>query len=305
MIIEILSIAVLALTLIGLSRWLWWFTVIDFFRLHYALLALILMFFAGITMNLPFLILNVITFTINLIRMRSFMPVFDRNPQCMDKTIFSVNAHKSNKKPEKLKKIIKNANPDVLLIMEMTDHLKDALKEELAYYPHTLSTCVRDGFSIYLLSKHPMEDKHVHHCPKGKTPLLCAKITLNGTRYQIYSAHPKPVLSKKWRYERYAYFKEIENILKKQNLPIIMLGDFNSVPWEPHFKNFLQNNGLKSTLDGQGYCITWPAFLPFFGVPMDHILIEKDQRFDNLCIGPYCGSDHYPISIDLDNKARA
>ena len=78
-----------------------------------------------------------------------------------------------------------------------------------------------------------------------------------------------------------------------------MMGDFNTVPWEPWFLDFLSHTQLKSTLKDHGYKMTWPThFLPM-GIPMDHILVSKGVKYKNLKIGPHVGSDHYPISIDI------
>jgi endonuclease/exonuclease/phosphatase (EEP) superfamily protein YafD len=183
--------------------------------------------------------------------------------------------------------------------MEVTDHLELTLKEIFARYPYRMEVPVRDGFRICLLSRHTLHNETITHYGATNTPLLNATIEIDGKPYSIYSAHPKPALSREWNEERHIYFKEVEKVIGADENAKIMMGDFNSVPWEPHFQRFLQNSGLRSTLKKHGYKVTWPVYCIPMGIPMDHILVSNDVICDSLKIGPSCGSDHYPVSMNL------
>lgn len=183
--------------------------------------------------------------------------------------------------------------------MEMTDSVEKKLKSALRSYKHQLRTPVRDGFSICLFCKNPLKDTNISFHGPNDTPFLQARTNISDKTYQVYSAHPKPALSSDWFKERRAYFKEIQPIISQSKLPVLVLGDFNSVPWEHHFKRFMRETNLQSTLCHKGYKITWPVYFPLLGVPMDHILISKNNAFSDLSVGPYVGSDHYPISLNI------
>lgn len=299
MILELLTVLAFLFTLAGYLRLFWWCTVVDFFRLHYAVFSLVIGAVALFDGSIGIVVVNAVLMAANLYRMRHFLPFNKANAGSSNKDIFSINAYKDNIAPDRLKKIILDADAELLLIMEMNEDFKVLLKTVLENYPHSLETPVRDGFSILLLSKVEMKDAHIHFCKAGDTPLLSAKINLKGRDYQVFSAHPKPAFNKKWKKERDAYFKEMKHFANHSDLPVIVLGDFNSVPWETHFIDFLKNTNLKSTLDGHGYKVTWPAFFPLIGVPMDHILISENIEYKDLHVGPFSGSDHFPISINL------
>ncbi len=299
MILEFLSIIIAFATFFGFSRSVWWFTILDFFRLQYACLAFLLLCAALYEVNISLSLLNTVIIIVNLYRIRGFFPRFSPGGIYQNKQVFSVNAYKENSSPERLKKIIKGADPEILLIMEMTDDMESELSSVLKNYQNVLSTSVRDGFRICLYSKSKFHTQNITLHGPGDTPLLHVHIQLDGVGYDVFAAHPKPALNKDWYDERHAYFKEVELIIKKISGPVIVLGDFNSVPWEEHFVKFLHNTNLKSTVEGYGYNMTWPVFFPLLGIPMDHILITRDEKYTGLSVGPYIGSDHFPVGLRL------
>ena len=200
---------------------------------------------------------------------------------------------------DKLRKVLKESDPEILLIMEVTDALEDNLEKLISDYKYRLQTPVRDGFSICLLSKHKMDKPDISYHGPNNTPPLHAEIELNNTKYHVFSAHPKPALNKDSYEERRIYFNQTAEIIRKTKLPALVLGDFNSVPWERHFVDFCHKTNLKSTAQGYGYPITWPTYFLAMGIPMDHILLPSHVSYSALKVGPNAGSDHYPIAINL------
>ena len=303
MILLVLTIFIALITASGYSKLLWWFTILDFFRLQYACLAAIVAMACIYFGQYGLFAINIIIALINLYRIRRFFPHMPHMPkQDANKTLFSINAYKENENLSKLQDILQKTDPEIMLIMEMTEAHEKKLMKLLSKYPYRLQTPVRDGFSICLLSKTVLEDTQITHHGPSDTPLLHAKAVIDGKKYQIYSAHPKPALNKKWHEDRHQYFAEIRHTLAKNNsddIPVIVMGDFNSVPWEKHFTKFLDECGLRSTIKDQGYKVTWPVYFPVLGIPMDHILISKGEKYNNVQVGPSVGSDHFPLSLNL------
>lgn len=300
MMMYVLTFLLVFFTCAGFSAKPWWFAILDFFRLHYACVALVLLCLSILYMEPVLIVLNTAVIGVNLYRIRGFLPNFNSIGVLQRKKVMSVNVYKENKDPAALAQTIHEANPDVLLLMEMTGRMSKALQPVLKRYSYSLETPVRDGFKICLYSKNPLDEKNITYHGRSDTPLLHAKTHIDGNLYQVFSAHPKPSRSAQWHAERIEYFNEVEDVLAAANkLPVIMLGDFNTVPWEPAFQKFLNRAGLKSTIEGYGYHMTWPVFFPILGIPMDHILVSKNKKYDDLHIGPYVGSDHFPISLNL------
>lgn len=302
MVLLVFTFIIFFFTIAGYFRFIWWFSIIDFFRLQYASMAIFLAILSFIFGSTELLFINIILAMINLYRIRHFLPHLPHKPeQDNDKSIYIVNACKDNENPEKLLRSIEKAQPQILLILEMTDALEHALHHLLNNFHYRLQTPVRDGFSICLFSKTHLTDTNITYHGPQNTPLLHAKTNIKGQVIQLYSAHPKPALSKAWYCERRAYFREISSIINEgqKNKPVIVMGDFNSVPWEEHFSGFLEKNGLKSALEDQGYKVTWPVWFPIMGVPMDHILVTNTVRYQKLQICKPVGSDHFPLSVNI------
>ncbi len=299
MILELASFGLLIISIIGLFQAVWWFTIMDFFRLQYSVLAIILLIISIFSLNFISIGLNTFTVAVNLYRIRKFLPHLPTSSTCENKNVVAVNAYESNDSVKKLKLMIEKANPTILLIMEMTDETKQVLEPTLKKYPYNLTTPVRDGFRICLLSKNELKNTDITYHGGKNTPFLQAQTEIEDRTWQIFSAHPRPSFNKKWHEERRTYFQETEQIIKKSEGPILMLGDFNSVPWGKQFTDFLSTTNLQSTLQGRGHKITWPAYFPPIGIPMDHILITKGQDYKDLHIGSSVGSDHYPVLINV------
>lgn len=297
--ISALVIILLTLTALGFQKFTWWMPILDFFRLQYAGAAALLFFLSLYTFNLPGIFLCPFIIYINLFRIRHFLPFFTSDKPSSKRQIMSINSYKENGEKGKLKRLIDDATPDVLLIMEMTEDHRQALGITLELYPYHLEHPVRDGFSIALYSRSEMTSADITFHGPGDTPLLHATIIIDDQYYSVFSAHPKPALNEVWAQERTTYFEEIIPIIQNAPYPVIILGDFNSVPWEDHFEGFLNETNLRSTLYDHGYKITWPTKYLFAGIPMDHILLSPTIDYKNLNVGPYVGSDHYPISINL------
>lgn len=298
-ILELSSCILLTLSILGLGRTLWWFSILDFFRLQYACLALLLLCISLFYFDPLAIGCNIASIALNFFRIRHFLPKFSETSIYQNKDILSLNAFKDNANIDELSTVIKGSNPHVMLIMEMTDDKEHALRKVLRLYPHRLETPVRDGFRICLFSKHPLEQTNITYHGPSQTPLLRAQIEMNDELYQFFCAHPRPALNKDWHKARSAYFEEVAPIIARSDLPTIVLGDFNAVPWGIEFQEFLAKTNLQSTLNGWGYNMTWPVFFPFLGIPMDHILISKGEDIKSLHVGPYAGSDHYPVAINL------
>ncbi|MEM7114526.1 MAG: endonuclease/exonuclease/phosphatase family protein [Chloroflexota bacterium] len=86
------------------------------------------------------------------------------------------------------------------------------------------------------------------------------------------------------------------------------MGDFNSSPWSVYFQEFVWETGLRNGRLGYGIAPTWPA--PRFALnqfphlapaltPLDHILYSPDMTLNSFEVGPYVGSDHYPLIVKL------
>lgn len=279
----------------------WVSSVLTFFRLQYAVIALIFALYLLFTGAYLLGGINIVLMIVNLVKIRKFLKLSRSKIKKTTKRQFmSINCYKENSNAHRIVELILEAMPEVLLLMEVSKENKAELKDIMEIYPHQMSVSVRDGFEIHLLSKHELLNQKVLTFGEAGTPMLSADIYFNDEPLNIYGVHPRPSLSNDWHKARLSYFEDVKSELeKRKHENIIMMGDFNSVIWEDHFEKFLKDTRLKSTIDQELYCITWPTFFPIMGIPMDHILVSEKLYFNSIYIGPFIGSDHYPISMNL------
>lgn len=76
-------------------------------------------------------------------------------------------------------------------------------------------------------------------------------------------------------------------------------GDFNATPWAPTLRAF---DAAVPLTRRTRWLPTWPALIPggdtkapFPVVPIDHIYAGASWRVVDVRLGPYIGSDHYPV----------
>ncbi len=82
----------------------------------------------------------------------------------------------------------------------------------------------------------------------------------------------------------------------------MVLGDFNTTPWNYYFQKFLKESGLRDSSQGFGPQPTWPNFSRLLSIPIDHCLHSAEIVIVGRQIGPDVGSDHYPVIVDYALK---
>lgn len=82
----------------------------------------------------------------------------------------------------------------------------------------------------------------------------------------------------------------------------IVVGDLNVTSWSPVFVELLEETGLRDTRRGFGIQPTWPALgvANLALVPIDHVLVSPHFEVVSRKVGPYVGSDHLPVIVDLE-----
>lgn len=120
-----------------------------------------------------------------------------------------------------------------------------------------------------------------------------------------YVLHPTTPRSPEQWQARNAYLDNIaENIAAEpKDTPLVVIGDFNTPPWSPVYRRFLDKTGL---IDAAGS--PWPTTTRFslrfrdwfhYGAPVDHILVSPGVAVTHFEVGPDIGSDHLPLIADI------
>jgi endonuclease/exonuclease/phosphatase (EEP) superfamily protein YafD len=198
--------------------------------------------------------------------------------------------------------LVRAEKPDLLIVQEMNRRWMgnlNALRDDL---PHSCVEPREDNFGIAVYSRIPFEESRVVRLLEIGLPSIQAKISVNGQSVSILTTHPLPPLGSQEAFSlRNAQLSEASKLMRQLAEPKVLIGDLNTTVWSPFYFQLVEESGLVDARKGFGLLPTWPAnfSLPVFRIPIDHCLISPLVEVKNIRTGPYLGSDHLPLIVDL------
>ena len=92
---------------------------------------------------------------------------------------------------------------------------------------------------------------------------------------------------------------EIAEKLVAEDVPTVVMGDFNSVPWAPFLRDFIKATGYRDSRQGIGYHASWHAERLELGIPIDHAFVSDEICVHSRTLGNSAGSDHLPVIFEV------
>jgi len=211
--------------------------------------------------------------------------------------VITANVHVRNRNPEPLIELVRNDEPDVYAIVELTQRFADALSVLDDDYPYQVVVPDTGPFGIALYSRWPLHDSRVFEL-EG-LPVIYAEILRDGAPWHIIAAHLLPPMSAEMAQIRGDQLDGLAEFVETVSGPVVLVGDLNISPYSPFFADFVLRAQLRSALQGFGPSYTWPAFAPVLGIPIDHVLVSNDVDIAGYFRAPNIGSDHFPLMVDM------
>ncbi len=292
--------AALLATLMGCaSQWGWLFDLSSHFRLQYAwLLGICTVLFVALRQPLG----AGATMAGMLINVWSILPVYVRRPSQQNSRTFramSANLWTRNRSYEKVRRYLRTINADFMVLQEVHDEWLSALQELRGDYPFSKWVSLRGGFGLLLLSRLPVEQVDVVPTGTAGLPSIVARLQLGEERLTVIGTHPHSPTTPRRTAFRNRHLAHLAEMVAAQRGPVMVLGDLNTTSWTEAFQQFLQHAKLQDSRVGFGLQPTWPVFLPFLGIPIDHCAASSDVIIVQRRVGSNIGSDHYPIIVDF------
>jgi endonuclease/exonuclease/phosphatase (EEP) superfamily protein YafD len=301
--IQAASIAVFVLTIASFFGRLPYLELTTHFRLQYLWFSIICTISLCFFKNWKFLIPCLFCAVFNGIYIFPYYLPDDyqlKDAPAINVKLMLANVEGRNKKYDKLLASVKSANPDIIVLQEVTDEWWRQVNSLTSDYPHYKAVPRPGGGGLALLSRFPLEQADVLILDTSNHPAIFSKINLDGTTLSILSIHPPtPMRKHKFNY-RNGQFAQAASLMKSTPNPKVLIGDLNVTIWSPYFTDLITDSGLRDVRKGRGIYPSWNTLLPnFMRIPIDHCLVGDGIEVGNVKLGDYTGSDHFPLIVDL------
>ena len=290
----------------SLARHWWAFDLFSHFRLQYVVLGAVL-FPAALALRAraAALVLGVVAAT-HAWTIKDLWPGGGEAVAGLPLRVASANVwDKQNPTPGKPLEFARSANPDLLLVVDAeSDRWREVLAGLGELYPYRAPWDWREGapvvlFSRLLFSRLPIAAAGEKPMAGGG-PRLVGEVEAGGRKLGIVGVHPSSP-SPDDRGDSRLRNRRLDGIaagVEGADRPVVVMGDFDTTPLSPHFRDPIAETGLRNAADGWGWIGTWPTWFWPARVPIDHVLVGGPLGVARFGRGPSIGSDHFPVVAD-------
>ena len=288
----------------------WVFRIADFLRVQFTVL-LLFIFVIGFVLDIESTFFNnsviVLLVVSVLYHLKIIFPyvIKKKKPISFSKNILSVlsvNVLQDNDNHKGLIKIIKDVNPDILLTMETNEEWEKALSEIESDYENACKVPKENKYGMHLYTRLTVIESKIHYLISEEYPSIEIKLRdRENNEFIFWGIHPPPPspTEKPTSKQKDAELMKVAKIIRKDQIPTLVAGDFNSVCWSKSSKQFAKLSILKDARIRRGILGTFPAEYWFLRFPVDlfyHSQSIKVTRLDTL---PDWGSDHLPLYAEF------
>ena len=214
--------------------------------------------------------------------------------------VLEVNVQRTNRHDHTLLEMVRALDPDVAWFQEVNGWWESELSGLQATMPYGESQVRENYFGVHLYSKLTLSDSSVQELTKSNNPSVFTTVTLpSGRAVRLYAIHPRPPQVGQSTAERDAQLMATALAAHDDQMPHLMLGDLNSVPWASEIARLTAIGRVEDPRIGRGLFITWNAKRIVAKWPLDHILPGLGIALADLRVMPAFGSDHRPLLADL------
>lgn len=233
-------------------------------------------------------------------------------------SILIYNVLHSNLEVDLLRNLIRENDPDLILLSEPTRRWLEQLGGLEIDYPYTIYQPQENHYGKLLYSRLELVNPEIRFLVDPEIPSFRSLVRLrSGVPVTLYGVHPRPPGLKRPDTENSN--RSIENgdredsdmrdaellsvakeIKELGDIPVIVAGDFNDVAWSRSTHLFQRMGGLLDPRVGRGFFTTFDTGNRFMRYPLDHVYASKHFLLVELRRLPNIGSDHFPILVILD-----
>lgn len=222
-------------------------------------------------------------------------------PDAPSVTIYFGNLFIGNNDIGAIGRSIREADPDIIVLAEMSDTVAAAMDGLLVDYPHRAiqpRPIGRLGDRIVIASRLPLAQ---HASRPSEAHHVVATVQTGIGPVDVMGLH----LTRPWPFQyQWAQIRQVQSltaIASESRNPLVLAGDFNSVSSARIGRQIRSEMGLTPA---PGWPGTWPARAPSaFNLTIDHIYYSQELALLDRRLGLATQSDHRPVVVRL-TKAR-
>jgi endonuclease/exonuclease/phosphatase (EEP) superfamily protein YafD len=214
--------------------------------------------------------------------------------------LLAVNIQMTNQHDNRLLNMVRQIDPDVAWFQEVDEWWLQNLAGLAATMPYHVAQAQPNYFGAALFSRYKLIDPEIRFLTGSHDPSVFTGIQLPSDQpVRLYAIHPRPPQEGQGTAERDAQILATALAAHDDNLPHIVAGDLNAVPWEDMIHMAKRVGRFLDPRIGRGFYITWNATNPVLKWPLDQILPGQTFTLRSLRVLPEFGSDHRPYLAEL------
>lgn len=222
--------------------------------------------------------------------------------------LLALNLDVRNDRHLEMTQVVRDLDPDVMLLTEVDAAWSDSMAEVRASFPHVVEEIRGEGLGLTLWSRLPLEDGRVRFLVSDRRPSIFATIRLpDGRAIRFAGLHPTPpgheIPDENGRHD--SRIRDAELLLVAREVAAdpeaswIVAGDFNDVAWSRTTRLFAAVSGLLDPRIGRGMFNTYHAHYFLLRYPIDHVFVSRGFRLAAMERHRAPGSDHFAVTVDL------
>jgi endonuclease/exonuclease/phosphatase (EEP) superfamily protein YafD len=222
--------------------------------------------------------------------------------------MLTANVLMTNRDAARLLAIVRDADPDVILLVETDAWWQAQLDVLRQSHPHAVEQPQDNTYGMLLYSRLPLVDPKVEFLVQRDIPSIHTGVQLPaGVRVALHCLHPRPPFPTEddSSTSRDAELLVVGKGIKARSEPVVVMGDLNDVAWSRTNYLFQDISGLLDPRIGRGFFNTFHAKLPLLRFPLDHFFHSNHFRLVDFRRLAAFGSDHFPVFIALSCEASA
>lgn len=207
--------------------------------------------------------------------------------------VLSHNIYWDNGDLDKLERMLRQPNPDIIILQEIQLVHLPLIARLADDYPYASICDDVEHCGIVILSHHPLRNRPPVNDRFGDVIALDTVISVGGRDLVVLGVHlVRPFHGRTQR----GQFERLTAAAAKLPADAIVAGDFNSVPWSANMSRYAVGGGVCAANFAEA---TWPLPLGPLGIPIDNMFLKSGLRLLGIATVSGSGSDHKALLVTV------